>query len=258
MLEDSLFESQRQHKARNPLTAAVSVLAHVVTVIALLVIPMLQTQAVMLPEIDTTLFLPQRIQPQPVDVFSATQPRAQNAISGADTLPAPSALTPPTTISDEIARVNDSISLAPSPLPPGNGRGLSDILGSFGDGSPGVVPTRPSGPPAPAPPALSPPPAIKATPIRQGGVAQAAMLIHQVKPEYPPLAKVTRTQGVVLLDAVIDKEGSIQSLRVISGHPLLNQAALDAVKQWKYRPTLLNGEPVEVSTTITVTFTLQR
>ena len=84
------------------------------------------------------------------------------------------------------------------------------------------------------------------------------MLIHQVKPEYPPLAKVTRTQGVVLLDAVIDKEGSIQSLRVISGHPLLNQAALDAVKQWKYRPTLLNGEPVEVSTTITVTFTLQR
>jgi len=84
------------------------------------------------------------------------------------------------------------------------------------------------------------------------------MLIHQVKPGYPPLAKVTGTQGVVLLDAVIDKEGSIQSLRVISGHPLLNQAALDAVKQWRYRPTLLNGEPVEVSATITVTFTLQR
>ena len=84
------------------------------------------------------------------------------------------------------------------------------------------------------------------------------MLIHQVKPEYPHLAKVTGTQGVVLLDAVIDKEGSIQSLRVISGHQLLIKAALDAVQQWRYRPTLLNGEPVEVNTTITVTFTLQR
>jgi len=257
MLEDSLFESQRQNKARNPVTAAVSVLAHVVTVIALLVIPMLQTQAVMLPEIDTSLYLPHRIESEPVGVFSAAQSLTQNATSGADTLPAPSDLTQPTAIPDEIERVHDSVSSAPSLLPPSNGRGLSDILGGSQDGSSdGVVPTRPSGPPVPPP--LSPPPAIKATPIRQGGVAQAAMLIHQVKPEYPHLAKVTGTQGVVLLDAVIDKEGSIQSLRVISGHPLLTQAALDAVKQWRYRPTLLNGEPVEVSTTITVTFTLQR
>jgi protein TonB len=59
------------------------------------------------------------------------------------------------------------------------------------------------------------------------------------------------------MEAEISKDGSVQSLRVISGHPLLNQAALDAVRQWKYRPTLLNGEPVEVLTTITVTFTLQ-
>jgi protein TonB len=73
---------------------------------------------------------------------------------------------------------------------------------------------------------------------------------------YPPLAITTRTQGVVLLEAVISKEGRIESLRIISGHPLLNQAALDAVQQWQYRPTLLNGEPVPVITTITVNFSL--
>jgi len=59
------------------------------------------------------------------------------------------------------------------------------------------------------------------------------------------------------MEAVINKEGSIESLRVITGHPLLNQAALDAVKQWRYRPTMLNGEPVEVITTVTVTFSLR-
>jgi protein TonB len=79
-------------------------------------------------------------------------------------------------------------------------------------------------------------------------------LLTQVKPVYPPLAKQARIQGVVLLEAVISKDGAIDNLRVISGHPLLTQAAIDAVKQWRYKPTLLNGEPVEVVTTITVNF----
>ena len=79
-------------------------------------------------------------------------------------------------------------------------------------------------------------------------------MLTQVKPVYPPLAKQARIQGVVLLEAVISKDGAIDNLRVISGHPLLTQAAIDAVKQWRYKPTLLNGEPVEVVTTITVNF----
>ena len=78
-----------------------------------------------------------------------------------------------------------------------------------------------------------------------------------MNPIYPRLAQQARAQGVVVLAAVISKEGTVERLRVISGHPLLNQAALDAVKQWRYRPTMLNGDPVEVETTITVTFTLQ-
>jgi protein TonB len=79
-------------------------------------------------------------------------------------------------------------------------------------------------------------------------------LINKVQPTYPPLARQARIQGVVILEAVISKEGSIDDLKVISGHPLLQQAAVDAVRQWKYKPTTLNGEPVEVVTTITVTF----
>jgi protein TonB len=72
-----------------------------------------------------------------------------------------------------------------------------------------------------------------------------------------PRGVQTRVEGVVVLEAVIGREGSIETLRVISGHPLFNQAALDAVKQWRYRPTLLNGKAVPVLTTVTVTFRLQ-
>jgi protein TonB len=87
------------------------------------------------------------------------------------------------------------------------------------------------------------------------GVSQG-LLIHQVKPTYPPLARQARIQGVVVLQAVIGKDGNIQNLKVVSGHPMLAPSALEAVKQWKYKPYFLNGEPVEVDTTINVNFTL--
>jgi protein TonB len=87
------------------------------------------------------------------------------------------------------------------------------------------------------------------------GVTQG-MVLHRVQPTYPPLARTARVQGSVILAAVIGKDGTIQNLHVISGHPLLTQAALDAVKQWRYRPYILNGEPVEVDTQVTVNFTL--
>jgi protein TonB len=98
---------------------------------------------------------------------------------------------------------------------------------------------------------------VDAHPVRVNGGVQAAKLIYQVKPVYPPLARQARVQGVVVLEAVINKNGAIGSLRVVSGHPLLNQAALDAVKQWRYEPTLLSSEPIDVITSVTVTFTLQ-
>ena len=94
--------------------------------------------------------------------------------------------------------------------------------------------------------------------IRVGGNVQAAKLIKHPSPIYPPLAKQARISGTVKLSALIGKDGAIQNLVVVSGHPLLVQSALDAVRQWVYQPTLLNGEPVEVATEIDVNFTLNQ
>jgi len=118
----------------------------------------------------------------------------------------------------------------------------------------GSVPT--AAPPPPPPPKVDKP--VTPQRIRVGGNVQAAKLIRQPKPVYPPLAKQARISGHVILNAIIGKDGTIQNLSVASGHPLLVPAAMEAVKQWVYQPTLLNGEPVEVVTTIDVNFTLSQ
>jgi protein TonB len=92
--------------------------------------------------------------------------------------------------------------------------------------------------------------------IRVGGNVQAARLIAQPRTPYPPLARQMRVQGTVRLEALINMDGTVEDVRVLSGHPLLVQAALDSVRQWRYEPTLLNGEPVGVITTIELNFTL--
>jgi periplasmic protein TonB len=122
--------------------------------------------------------------------------------------------------------------------------------------------------PVPPPPdisnsALPPPPlpkigadGVASARIRAGDLLQTAKLIKKPAPKYPPAAREAYIQGIVKFRAVIGKDGTIQNLTPVSGHPLLVQAALDAVKQWLYQPTLLNGEPVEVLTEIDVNFTL--
>jgi periplasmic protein TonB len=104
--------------------------------------------------------------------------------------------------------------------------------------------------------ALPPPPKAAPPRIRVGGQVAAANLIRQVQPVYPAIAKTAHISGTVVLHAVISKDGSIQELTYISGPPLLMKNAMDAVRQWRYKPTLLNGEPVDVDTTISVVFTL--
>ena len=86
----------------------------------------------------------------------------------------------------------------------------------------------------------------------------AAKLIHRVVPVYPPLARQARVSGVVRLLGVVAKDGTIQKLELVSGHPLLSGAAMEAVRQWIYKPTLLNGQPVEVQAPIDVIFTLSQ
>jgi len=82
-------------------------------------------------------------------------------------------------------------------------------------------------------------------------------LVHKVLPTYPPLARSARIQGQVVLQAMISKQGAIENLRVLSGHPMLVPAAIDAVRLWRYRPYVLNNEPVEVETQVTVNFSLE-
>ena len=125
-------------------------------------------------------------------------------------------------------------------VPSSTGSGDSnEILSSIGSG---------------AKPALPPPPpsahTIRLSRMREGD------LIYKVKPEYPSLARSARIQGPVVLEAVISRQGTIEKLRVLTGHPMLVRAAIDAVIQWRYRCYVLNNEPVEVETQITVNFSL--
>jgi len=93
--------------------------------------------------------------------------------------------------------------------------------------------------------------------VMLGKSVQAAKLIKRVPPEYPEVARKNMVEGVVRLHVIITKDGSVRDIRVVDGHPMLNQAAIDAVKQWRYQPTTLNGNPVEVDTVISVTFQLR-
>ena len=132
---------------------------------------------------------------------------------------------------------------------------VSGVQGGVIGGVPGGVPNGVlgsiiSGIPTAAP-TLAPPKVVRVS----SGVSQGN-LIRKVTPNYPPLARQARVQGSVVLEAVISEDGSIVDLKVISGHPMLVTAAVEAVKQWKYRPYLLNGQPVSVQTQIQVNFTL--
>jgi protein TonB len=140
---------------------------------------------------------------------------------------------------------------------------VGGVPGGVAGGTPGgvlggIIGSVPSAAPPPPPPPKKEEKAATPQRIKVGGNVQSARLVRQPRPVYPPLAKQARISGVVKLGAIISKDGTIQHLEVISGHPLLVPAALEAVKQWVYQPTLLNGEPVEVQTQIDVNFTLSQ
>jgi protein TonB len=109
--------------------------------------------------------------------------------------------------------------------------------------------------------AYKPPAVVREEPkgpiVISKGVAEG-MVLQRIIPRYPPIAQASHTQGTIVLQAVISKNGTIENLRVVSGSPMLQQAALDAVAQWRYRPYLLNGQPVDVETTINVVFNLNQ
>lgn len=127
--------------------------------------------------------------------------------------------------------------------------GVGDVpVDGLGDGVPGLgVVVNPDPPPPPAP----------TPPMRLHAGMQPPIKIVDAKPLYPTMAQAARQQGIVVLEAVIDATGNVQSVRVLRGYPLLDQAAVDAVRKWRFTPALLNRQPVPVVMTVTVNFTLQ-
>lgn len=107
------------------------------------------------------------------------------------------------------------------------------------------------------PPPPTPPPATSGAPMRVGGAVRPPQKIHDVPPVYPPIAQSARVGGVVILEAVIAEDGSVRDVHVLRSIPLLDQAAIDAVRQWRFTPTLLNGQPVPIVMTVTVRFDLR-
>lgn len=161
----------------------------------------------------------------------------------------------PKTVPKQVASIKDIPEVAPPSVEPGVVGGVpGGVAGGVLGGVLGGVPA--AAPPPPPPP--KPEPVKPTTPsrVRIGGQVQAAKLLHEVEPQYPELAKEARVGGVVRLKAIIGANGRVQDLTLLSGQPLLVNAAMNAVRQWVYKPTYLNGVPVEVLTEVDVDFHL--
>jgi protein TonB len=261
MLESGLFESRpdrdRIGTRSKPATLAMATLVHVLIASVLILIPLLQTQA-----IPPVALPPPVVSPgPPVRIIKIAAAPSSGRVATRPLPPAvPDPFTAPTAVPDKVSYVVDAInvssldSLNPGfSTGPGGSAGPSNVIGLLAS----VAPTIVAPPPRPADP--TPPPAPKIDirePVRIASSLQLSRLIKKVDPEYPILAHRGHIEGTVIAEAHITGSGTIDSLRIISGNPLFYQSVLDAVKQWRYQPTLLNGEPIEVITTITVNFKL--
>jgi protein TonB len=198
-----------------------------------LLIPLLYTQALPKGMLTTFLVAPPPPPPPPPQA-AVKQVKLLKVINISN-------MVAPTVIPKAVETVKDE-------APVVNANSDQEVAGGTGNVLGGIIGNGPSVPPPPKPP----------TPerIRVGGNVESAALVNKVAPKYPPIAKTAHVSGTVVLHAIISKDGSIEELQFVSGPPLLMTAALDAVKQWRYRATMLNGQSVEVDTTIDVVFDL--
>ncbi len=238
MFEDSLIESGGRLRTKRGKTTFVSFILQMVVVAILILIPLMFTEALPKGQLMTFLVAPPPPPPPP------PPPAAVKIVRQVETDIVNNQLRTPTKIPKQIKIIQEDEAPPPSQgivggIPGSPSGAQSGVIGGIISSTPVAVPKI----------------AVQRVRVSQG-VTQG-MRIHDVQPQYPQMAKIARVQGPVVLAAVIGKDGTIQNLRVVStASPLLNQSALDAVRQWKYRPYILNGEPVEVDTTITVNFTL--
>lgn len=243
MFED-LIVSTKGEKTNTSWAVVVSTLVQSLLLAILILIPLIYTEALPKTMLTTWIAAPPPPPPPPppaVAVQRIARPMVKLMHNGQ--MMAPTIIPKKVEIiheSDTPPDVGGVVGGVPGGVPGGSAGGvLGGIIG-------GVVGSNlPPPPKAPAP-----------VRIRVGGNVQQAMLVRQVLPVYPPIAKTAHISGSVILHAIIGKDGTVEHLALISGPPLLVRSAMDAVQQWRYRPTMLNGEPVEVDTTITVVFTL--
>jgi periplasmic protein TonB len=243
MFEDSLIESGGKLKTKRGRTSLVAFIIEFMIIGVMILIPLIFTEALPRTQLLTFLVAPPPPPPPPppaaapVKVVKVVQTDIVNG-----------ELRTPTKIPKKIEMIKEDE--APPPVMASTG-----VVGGVPGGVPGgsmggVIGSVLSSTPVAVPKIATP------QRIRVSSGVSTGMLVRRVQPNYPPLARQARIQGVVVLQAQISKEGNIENLQLISGHPMLAPAAIEAVKQWKYKPYLLNGEPVEVETQVQVNFTL--
>ena len=245
MFEDSLIESGGRKSGKRGATTLFSFIIQIGLVGILILIPLIYTEALPKQQLMTFLVAPPPPPPPPPPPAAAPPVKVIRKI---ETELDNGQLRTPTKIPQKIQMIKEDepppnmagagvVGGVPGGVPGGSMGGV--IGGIIGQTANTVVPR------------VQTPQRVR---VSQG--VSEGLLIHKVQPSYPPLARQARIAGSVVLQASIGKDGAIQNLRLVSGHPMLAPAAIEAVKQWKYRPYFLNGEPVEVDTQITVNFTL--
>jgi periplasmic protein TonB len=243
MFEDSLIESGGKLKTKRGYTSIVSFAIQIGIIGVMVLIPLIFTEALPKTQLMTFLVAPPPPPPPPPPAAAPVHIVKQvqtDIINGQ--------LRTPTKIPQKVQMIKEDE--APPPV-----MATSGVVGGVPGGIPGgqmggVIGGIISSTPVAVPKVATP------QRIRVSSGVQSGLLVRKVQPNYPPLARQARIQGTVILQAQISKEGNIENLTLISGHPMLAPAAIEAVKQWKYRPYLLNGEPVEVETSVQVNFTL--
>lgn len=236
MFEDSLMESGGRIKTNQKYTVLFSTFVQICLGIFLVLLPLIFTEA--LPKGMMTTFLVAPPPPPPPPPPAAPQIQHVQKVSEI----VDGALRTPSKIPKKVQMIKEEESPAPSSGVVGG------VVGGVPGGSAGGVIGGLIGSTAP-PPKVATPQKLKVS----SGVVEGLKL-NAPSPTYPQMARIAHIQGDVVLQATISKSGTVENLHALSGHPILIQAALDAVRQWKYKPYVLNGEPVEVETTIKVQF----
>jgi periplasmic protein TonB len=221
---------------RSPVVVA-SVVSHALLVIAVLVATAIAPDILPTPREALAFYEPARL----IDIELPPPPPAPRPPTAAPELP---------TVSPNAAPVVAPTAITPEPWAPAFVPSSDGVVNGVVDGVGDNVVGVPDAPPAPV--VTTPPP-----PRRLHSGIRAPDKVVNVTPIYPAVAREARREGVVILEAVIDASGNVTSARVLRGDPLLDQAALDAVQQWKFKPATLNGEAIPVVMTVTVQFKLQ-